>query len=387
MAGSTPESILLIDDDKLLLAMMADIVTEAGFKPLTAGSAEEGRTRLVEGPRAAFVDFTMPGDSGDLFCRDVRLSGSAWDMPLVMVTGREESDIIRRCLVSGADDFILKPVQKHEVLSKLNAVKGGGEPGFQRKLTTKRVLLATRHPFFRENVLRVLKASGCEVELVIDERSLAPAPGKPRPDVAIVDLDLVGPEAVEALRAPDPATGTAPGLICMASGATMRSRGMRWGAAAEKLWNLLSPFDADEERDEVLRHVSRSLLVGGRGPTSRRKARAPFDSAVRFRWADEPHWTNGIGFDVSENGMFIRTLAPLRPARRVVEMVFRVGKVENISVKGAVVWANGYGPRHIATLPFGMGVSFTEISDDHIAQLRAYVGRRLDAPSKPPSPP
>jgi hypothetical protein len=68
----------------------------------------------------------------------------------------------------------------------------------------------------------------------------------------------------------------------------------------------------------------------------------------------------------------------LRPARKTVELTFRLGDEGTATVKGLVVWANGYGKRHVCTLPFGMGISFSEVPPEAAELIRRYVSRKVE---------
>jgi len=372
------ESLLIVDDDAFVRQLLSDLAKEAGFVPHAVASIDEAEERVATVTFAgALLDITLKGEDGDQLCRWLRVQEKTWNLPILMVTGLEQPDVLRRCLVAGADDFVLKPVHRHEVLTKLKAIRHGGEPGFQRKLEKKRVLLATQHPFYLNNVARVLTASGCAVEVATEREGLSRSlNGRTPPEVAVLDLDLWGPEDLEWVRRLEVPTASPMNTLLISTCAVQNARPVKWKGAPEKVWNNLGPMDTDEERDELLRHIGRVVTLGGSKGNTRRKARVPFYSAVRFHWADEPEWLHGIGFDLSESGIFVRTLAPLRPARRSMEMTFKI-EGESSTVKGMVVWANAFGARHLVTLPFGMGISFTEIPEDTADLIRRYVSTRM----------
>jgi DNA-binding response OmpR family regulator len=372
----------VVDPDARFRQSMGDLIEAAGLRPLLAPSAEEARKGLMESPRAVFVDDALPNGGGVAFCRSVRLSERTWDLPLIICATRDEKSLIRDCLVAGADDFLFKPLQRSEAAAKLQNLASSNPQVSQHKpILGKKVLIATRHPYYRENVSRMIKASGCEVEVAIDPELVTKAwQSRSSPDAAILDLDLIGPKGAEELQKMEGSARFPTGLVVMASSATVKHKGARWGPNGAKLWSLLTPYDADEERDEILRRVSRTLLVGASKVNQRRNARAPFEGVVRFHWEDEGDWTNGIGFDLSESGIFVRTIAPLKPARRLVEVSFRMEGTGNMTLKASVVWAHVVGPRHIATVPFGMGLTFEGVSPTDAEAIRRYVNRKLTTP-------
>jgi DNA-binding response OmpR family regulator len=372
------ESLLIVDDDSLIRQMLSDLASEAGFHPLTAATIAQGRSVLQQETVAgAMLDYTLEGETGEALCHWLRMQEKTWSLPVLMVTSLDQADVLRRCLVAGVDDFIPKPVEPHEVLLKLKALRGGGEPGFQRKLEKKRVLLATAQPFYLNNVAKLLTQSGCAVEIASDRDGLSRSlSGRTPPEVAVFDLGLWTPEDLEWARRLEIPTATPMYSLYMQKSAVTLVRPPQWKNVADRIWSSVLPMDADEERDELLRHISRVVTLGTTKGNTRRKPRVPFYSAVRFRWTDQTEWMHGLGFDLSESGIFVRTVAPLRPARKTVEMTFKMEDGSVANAWGMVVWANAQGPRHLMTVPFGMGISFTEISEETSDTVRRYVSRR-----------
>ena len=368
-------AILAVDDDALIRAQLKDIIEGAGHRALLADRAEAIDVLLAERPAIAFVDITLPGIHGDVLCRKLRERSDTWDLPIVLMTAGERIEVVRRCLTSGADDFITKPVGPSEILSKVKAVLEGTREALPRPAMNKRVLIATQNAFFRATVGKLLTHSGCEVRYsvsLVEVRAAAEA--HLAPDVAIIDLDL-GREAadLETVRSLKGEKLQNIPVVTMASTATLRSRIPAWAATAPLAWASLAPYDVEEERDELVRHLNRLLVRGQGAPTGRRKPRVPFYAPVRFRAVGASDWQVGFSFDLSEGGLFVRTLSPT-PSGASVELEFRIFEDQSAFLsRGLVIWSNAYSARHMLATPYGMGVSFTDVPRKTLEGVREFV--------------
>jgi len=114
-------TVLVVDDDRASLQMLADLLALSGFTVLTA---EEGRQATEvfarNSPDLVITDIRMPHVDGLELLRNIReLDGLT---PVILVTGHGDLDNAMRALRRGAYDFILKPVNP-EVL--VNAARKG----------------------------------------------------------------------------------------------------------------------------------------------------------------------------------------------------------------------------------------------------------------------
>ncbi|WP_366653512.1 response regulator transcription factor [Fodinicurvata sp. EGI_FJ10296] len=114
------QTVLIIDDDTRLTAMLAGYLSDAGYTvhreaTATAGLAAADRTA----PDAVILDIMLPDGDGFDICRRIRASS---DVPIVMLTARgDETDRIVG-LEIGADDYLPKPFSPRELLARLRAV-------------------------------------------------------------------------------------------------------------------------------------------------------------------------------------------------------------------------------------------------------------------------
>jgi len=117
----TAKKILIIDDDPAFVRLVEQVLTPAGFEVLTAASGAEGlRLLYANRPDIVLLDVVMPEMDGWQTCNRIR---DITDIPVIMLTAQKnaEEDIVRG-LESGADNYLIKPVGKRELVGRVQAV-------------------------------------------------------------------------------------------------------------------------------------------------------------------------------------------------------------------------------------------------------------------------
>ncbi len=114
------EAILIVEDDPTMLRGLKDNFTFKGYRVKTANNGEAGLNEALNSkPDLILLDIMLPGINGYEICRLIRAEGL--DMPIIMLTAKgQESDIILG-LNLGADDYVTKPFNIHELLARVNA--------------------------------------------------------------------------------------------------------------------------------------------------------------------------------------------------------------------------------------------------------------------------
>ncbi|WP_127523942.1 response regulator transcription factor [Mesorhizobium sp. Z1-4] len=114
------DTVLIVDDDTRLSAMVSDYLAENGFKVATAPTATEGLKALnSRAPDAVILDIMLPDIDGFETCRRIR---AVSDVPVLMLTAKgDEMDRIVG-LEIGADDYLPKPFNPRELLARLKAI-------------------------------------------------------------------------------------------------------------------------------------------------------------------------------------------------------------------------------------------------------------------------
>jgi two-component system phosphate regulon response regulator OmpR len=112
--------VLLIEDDSRLATMVADYLSEAGFRATLAGTGADAERRLKrESFDAVILDLMLPDTDGLDLCKRIRADSN---IPLLMLTAR--GDPLDRVigLELGADDYLPKPFEPRELLARLRAI-------------------------------------------------------------------------------------------------------------------------------------------------------------------------------------------------------------------------------------------------------------------------
>lgn len=107
-------TVLVVDDERNMRMVMELALTDAGYRVLTAESAEEGLT-LIKDPDLDVIlsDLKMPGMSGDEFIRRSRLLRP--DIPVIVVTAYGSIKSAIECIQAGAQNYLTKPFEPEEL--------------------------------------------------------------------------------------------------------------------------------------------------------------------------------------------------------------------------------------------------------------------------------
>ncbi|MGH8240942.1 MAG: GGDEF domain-containing response regulator, partial [Steroidobacteraceae bacterium] len=102
---------IIADDEDLGRVLLAEAVAEVGLDALAFSNGTEAlEAALVRDCAIVLLDVDMPGLDGFAVCRRLRTRQAFANVPIVMVTGHEDSEAIRLAFAAGATDFISKPV-------------------------------------------------------------------------------------------------------------------------------------------------------------------------------------------------------------------------------------------------------------------------------------
>ncbi len=116
-------TVLVVDDEAPLLALVRYNLEKAGYRVLEAVDGREALTvAREERPDIVILDWMLPSLGGIEICRQLRRDGELANTPVIMLTARgEERDRVRG-LEAGADDYIPKPFSPAELLARIRAV-------------------------------------------------------------------------------------------------------------------------------------------------------------------------------------------------------------------------------------------------------------------------
>ncbi len=114
-------TVLLVDDEPELRALLAEYFGRNGFTVMQAENAVEARARVAERvPDVAVLDINMPGENGLSLARALRESHPRLGLVMLTTAGEAIDRIVG--LEVGADDYIAKPFELRELLARVRAV-------------------------------------------------------------------------------------------------------------------------------------------------------------------------------------------------------------------------------------------------------------------------
>ena len=118
-APAAKRRILIVDDDPLLLAFLAEVIGHAGYDTVAATSAEEALSVVAGGePDLALLDITMPGMSGlDLAAR-LKANTS---VPFMFLSAVDDAESARQAAAYGAVGYLVKPVDAARLMPAFEA--------------------------------------------------------------------------------------------------------------------------------------------------------------------------------------------------------------------------------------------------------------------------
>ena len=116
-------NILIVEDESPILELLALNISQAGYNPLRAISAEHAEKLISEAlPDIILLDWMLPGMSGIDFAKKLRSNALTKAIPIIMLTARSDELDKVKGLEVGADDYITKPFSPRELNARIKAV-------------------------------------------------------------------------------------------------------------------------------------------------------------------------------------------------------------------------------------------------------------------------
>jgi len=119
------KKILLVDDADTILMMERMILSKGAYDLITAKDGQDAIAKAVaERPDLILLDVVMPKMNGFEACKQLRQNAATKDIPIIMVTTRGEPGNVETGFESGCNDYITKPINTLELLSKVKNYLG-----------------------------------------------------------------------------------------------------------------------------------------------------------------------------------------------------------------------------------------------------------------------
>jgi diguanylate cyclase (GGDEF)-like protein len=154
---------LIVDDDPDTCRLLSQLLRRAGYEDLlTAGSALEAYKLLgleigpAPDPEVDLIlmDVTMPGIDGVEASAQIKQVDRMADVPLIMVTGLTDPELIRSAFDAGATDFVTKPFERIELLARVRSALRLKEETDRRKAREAELLEVTHQLQEANDLLR-----------------------------------------------------------------------------------------------------------------------------------------------------------------------------------------------------------------------------------------
>ena len=115
--------ILIVDDQRELAGMMADMLGDAGFATRTADNGRDALADIqADRPDLLVLDVNMPGLDGFEVATMLKADPSTATIPIIMVSAQDGRGSRVIGLESGAEDYLSKPVDQAELIAKIRNI-------------------------------------------------------------------------------------------------------------------------------------------------------------------------------------------------------------------------------------------------------------------------
>lgn len=114
--------IMVVDDDQDTVAILARHLQREGFVPIEANSGAQCLKLVLENEvDVILLDLMMPGMDGFQVVRELRKNPLTAEIPIIMITARDDLDARAEGMRLGVSDFLAKPVFRRQLASRVRA--------------------------------------------------------------------------------------------------------------------------------------------------------------------------------------------------------------------------------------------------------------------------
>ncbi len=118
-AETSPACILVVDDQPANIQMVGSVLGRLGHEILPALDGETALKRVaVRPPDLILLDLLMPVMDGFEVCRQLKANPAWRDIPIIFLSAADDKDLIVRALNAGGVDYITKPFNQAELVSR-----------------------------------------------------------------------------------------------------------------------------------------------------------------------------------------------------------------------------------------------------------------------------
>jgi CheY-like chemotaxis protein len=112
--------VLIVDDTETMRLAEQMMLAGEGYEIDVADDGVEALSKIAQSrPDLVLLDIMMPRMDGIECCRRIKADDRMKDIKVVMVTTKSEYERVKEAFAAGCDDYVTKPIDKNELISKL----------------------------------------------------------------------------------------------------------------------------------------------------------------------------------------------------------------------------------------------------------------------------
>ena len=114
-------TVLVIDDDPVILKLLEVNFQMEGFEVVTAGDGEEGfEVARATSPAVIVSDIMMPKVDGLELVKRLKADAGTAGIPIILLSAKAQASDVRKGVEIGADDYVTKPFEPLELVERVN---------------------------------------------------------------------------------------------------------------------------------------------------------------------------------------------------------------------------------------------------------------------------
>jgi DNA-binding NtrC family response regulator len=158
-------SILIVDDDPVVLKSCERILKEEGYKTILAGGTQEALDLMADNTFSLLlVDIKMPEKDGLYFIEQARAKNP--DIPILVISGYPTEDTISRSIKLGAGGFLAKPFSPDELLEEVKSLFGKR----RQRVQTRNILVIDDEQIVLDSVQKIMSSANYKTDLAASSR-------------------------------------------------------------------------------------------------------------------------------------------------------------------------------------------------------------------------
>lgn len=120
MNNKKPFKVLIVDDLEINVGILEHIVSSEGYEPIGALSVSEALELMNKDmPQLILSDYSMPDMNGIEFCKLLKGNPKTREIPFMLITVADSSDVKKTAFEAGVADYISKPFERTEVIMRI----------------------------------------------------------------------------------------------------------------------------------------------------------------------------------------------------------------------------------------------------------------------------